>query len=949
MFRSLCQGVGLTAALLAPLRAQNGTDTCVAPTPISEGIYSYDTTTMVTSQDLTVAPCGSLDFHQDMFWVYTATGPGELTIESRSTEFDTQLAVYAGVDCMATCIRQNDDIAWPINSNSRVIVPNIQAGDTFVIQTGGWRFESGAGTLEVSVDPPPANDDCSGAEAIAGPGLFAFDTSRGTNSDFETTHSCELPSQNAFDADIFFAWTADADGDYTFDTSGSLGLTDTQLAVYSGDCMTPLCLGQDDDSGTDQASLLQVDGVLNGQTLLVQIGGTAGATGAGQLTVERVPYGTTCELALEIAGEGAFAYDTTGQATAGFGGAPCLAVEQEFFFLWTAAMDGDYVFHTRSTPHDTRLALYSNDCFAPTCLDSNEDIDTLGGTLQSEVTLTGLLTGQEVLVVVGGPMGVTGPGTLTVDRLVDPCEGLPDDAFEDNDDCASAAILPTMDAAYPGLHVQALDEDFYTIAVPPGEILIWSETADSGFTDYEVFEDALCGVSLMTVEAEFSYLNATVASVDLVVRAHHRTGTVVNCGDYGFDVTYFPDPCLQPDDSFEENDDCASATLLTPGVHSSLQVRDGDADFYRLSIPVGESLTWTELSDEGGTDYRVFEDSFCGVLLSTESGSFTYDNTGMATVELVIEAHWNGTQPFACHGYSFEVAVDPIPCFGPEEAFEDNDDCASAPNLGDGTYLAHFVQKTDRDHFALCVPDGAQLTIDLTFAHLDGDINAYLWEALDANCGTGDGSTELAEARSTDDDEQLIWTNQTGFLTTVILEIRMLDDPGNADCNFYDLTVTGTECFPPTGVTFCDPMDVNSTGFPTVLSGTWGSGVGSQLRLSVQQGPPTEFGFVLMGTAPADPGLPVSFGRLCLDGSGGNAFGRYSVTGQDLNSTGQFDAQGDLVNLVGTSGSGFGFDVPLTLPLPGLPTIQSGETWHFQMWHRDGAGSTFSNGLSVTF
>ena len=269
--------------------------------------------------------------------------------------------------------------------------------------------------------------------------------------------------------------------------------------------------------------------------------------------------------------------------------------------------------------------------------------------------------------------------------------------------------------------------------------------------------------------------------------------------------------------------------------------------------------------------------------------------------------------------------------------------------MGDGAYLAHFVQRTDRDHFALCVPDGAQITIDVLFAHADGDINAYLWAADDLNCGTGDGSTELTESRSTDDDEQLIWTNTTGALTTVIVELRMLDDVANTDCNFYDLMVLGTDCFPPAGTPFCDPMDNNSTGLPTVIQGNWGSGVGSDLHLSASQGPPGEFGFFLVGTGFVEPGVPVSLGRLCLDGSMGNEFGRYSVSGTDRNSTGQFDAQGDLVNLVGTAGSGMGFDVPQTLPLTGLPMIQAGETWHFQMWHRDVGGSTFSNGLSVTF
>ena len=92
MIRSLCQGSVLAALLLAPLAAQDGTDTCVTPTAIGEGSFAYDTSTMVTSQDLSEGSCGLLDFHQDMFWVYTATVAGDLTVESSSANFDTQLA-----------------------------------------------------------------------------------------------------------------------------------------------------------------------------------------------------------------------------------------------------------------------------------------------------------------------------------------------------------------------------------------------------------------------------------------------------------------------------------------------------------------------------------------------------------------------------------------------------------------------------------------------------------------------------------------------------------------------------------------------------------------------------------------------------------------------------------------------------------------------------------------
>ncbi len=146
----------------------------------------------------------------------------------------------------------------------------------------------------------------------------------------------------------------------------------------------------------------------------------------------------------------------------------------------------------------------------------------------------------------------------------------------------------------------------------------------------------------------------------------------------------------------------------------------------------------------------------------------------------------------------------------------------------------------------------------------------------------------------------------------------------------------------------CVPLP-NSTGVPTLLTGTMGSGVGSGLHLEATSGPPTQFGYFLIGTGVTAPGLPIASGILCLDTSPGNAMGRYSVTGTSMNSIGIFDGAGILQNGVGTSTVGSGFDVPSTIPTIG-GLITTGSTWHFQLWHRDlPTTSNFSNAISVTF
>jgi hypothetical protein len=152
-----------------------------------------------------------------------------------------------------------------------------------------------------------------------------------------------------------------------------------------------------------------------------------------------------------------------------------------------------------------------------------------------------------------------------------------------------------------------------------------------------------------------------------------------------------------------------------------------------------------------------------------------------------------------------------------------------------------------------------------------------------------------------------------------------------------------------TGTPFCDPASVNSTMGSAVLTGFFGSGVGSDLHLEVVGGPASEIGYFLVGLAAVDPGLMVSNGSLCL----GGAFYRYNVFGGPSNSVGAFDAAGVLQNLPGTSTVGTGYDVPNTIPDVVPIPIMAGDVYHFQAWFRDtpaGAGSSnFTNGLTVMF
>ena len=296
-----------------------------------------------------------------------------------------------------------------------------------------------------------------------------------------------------------------------------------------------------------------------------------------------------------------------------------------------------------------------------------------------------------------------------------------------------------------------------------------------------------------------------------------------------------------------------------------------------------------------------------------------------------------------------------VPCSSQlDDALEDNDDCATATPVNNGGIPNLFVSKTDKDHYSFCVAAGRTVFANLVFTTADGDIDCFLRTASAVECGTGNGANELAEGFSNTDSEFVSWTNNTGSDQDVILEVNVWDDASNNDCNSYDLFINSAGFCggDDAGVRFCGPVNPNSTGSPTVLVAFYGSGIETGVHLEARDGVPGEIGYFLAGSRVDFVGVPISNGRLCLDTDPSQRIGRYNY-GAEKNSTGMFDSNGLFQNLSGTatSSSGTGFDIPMSLPDGAM--IWVGESWHFQLWHRDtvlGSNvSNFSNGLSIFF
>jgi hypothetical protein len=261
---------------------------------------------------------------------------------------------------------------------------------------------------------------------------------------------------------------------------------------------------------------------------------------------------------------------------------------------------------------------------------------------------------------------------LNVTIAPDPCLVAIDDGLEENDDCASSVALAA--GAHVGLFVSETDADFYTVAVPAGDVLTVDVAYASGVNgdvDLFLYDDVAC---LNQVDSAFSFggagqvtwSNTTGAAVNVQLKAEVAVGA--GCNNYDLNVASAPDPCLNPlsDDSFEDNDDCVSAVSMSDGSFPGLFVSKADHDFYEVSVADADTL-FVDLTFSTATadvDVYIYDDQIaCGDLTSylvrgfsgsdNENISWTNSTGAVQTyyIQVVVYANSSGE----CNNYDLQL------------------------------------------------------------------------------------------------------------------------------------------------------------------------------------------------------------------------------------------------------------------------------------------------------
>lgn len=208
-------------------------DECGGAIEISDGVYVMMNNAKATGTIIT--QCMGLPIHKGLWFSYTASQNGMLTIDTCPTEFDVILEVYKGECGELVPLACNDDSGLCPGSGMQAAVrfPCI-AGTTYRICVGSLAFGDYYDIyIRATVDPLPLNDTCDSSVEILENTLLLQDTTLATDDGYS---DCLLSQRSK---GVWFHFVGPLSGLAIVDTCASD--FDTMLEVFIGPCssLTP--------------------------------------------------------------------------------------------------------------------------------------------------------------------------------------------------------------------------------------------------------------------------------------------------------------------------------------------------------------------------------------------------------------------------------------------------------------------------------------------------------------------------------------------------------------------------------------------------------------------------------------------------------------------------------------------------------------------------------------
>jgi len=409
--------------------AQPGDECSDAIAIAGAGSFPYDNTLCTTGaegqNDYLCYQFGSSSVDNDIWFSWTSDGDGDYVFDTCGSSPDTKISVYDGSGCPTGASLGCNDDHCGLQSSVTATVVN---GSTYTVQCGNFPGSAGgATTLNIS-PPPPAcptgiEDECATAGAISGQGTFCFDNSAATTgTENQNDYMCYQFGSSTVDNDIWFAWTADADGQATIESCGGTSM-DSKMVLSEGSCGALTVLSCNDDTCGLQSQVSAV--VTNGSTYYVQVGNFPGSVGgSGDISISITPVlpphpNDDCATTVGVLVDGANLIDTTGASygsnpATGSGSGSCWVSDSDVWHSYTATNSGLTIMAlcnldgTPAADFDTVLSVH--DACGGAELACSDDLCGLASGLGFFAT-----AGSTYMVNTGGwSAGETGTGVLSV-------------------------------------------------------------------------------------------------------------------------------------------------------------------------------------------------------------------------------------------------------------------------------------------------------------------------------------------------------------------------------------------------------------------------------------------------------------------------------------------------------------------------------------------------------
>ncbi|MCA8979954.1 MAG: pre-peptidase C-terminal domain-containing protein [Planctomycetes bacterium] len=404
------------------------------------------------------------------------------------------------------------------------------------------------------------------------------------------------------------------------------------------------------------------------------------------------------------------------------------------------------------------------------------------------------------------------------------------------------------------------------------------------------------------------------------------------------------------DDIYEENDNCSIAAVIGAGTDVGLNVAKTDEDYYAITLADGETLQVDLSFTNANGDIDCYLYGSAGIncgdktnylvrgFSSTDDESISWVNNTGATKTYWLQVNmYDSASNADDNSYDMTVTITAAPVS--DDAFEDNDTCATPWPLLPGSYPNLTVRSDDEDYFEVDVPSGATIDVSALHTAATADIDIYLY------AGVGDCVFDnwLVRGYTSTDDEQMSYTNNSGADGSYVIKVHIWNNSGPE--NQYDLIIDVTGGGP-IASSFCTGEGtggvcpclnwsnagsgegcLNSQGHGAVLTANGSNSFAADdLSFTVTQARPGQPALLLQGSVAIS--TPFKDGILCM----GNPTRRLEVVG--LDGTGSGSSTSSIV----TEGN---------IPGPGVSRF-------YQMWYRDpgpgspcSTGSNFSQGLQV--